>query len=71
MALPGILQWLLMNMVQHPDTKEVGWRHNLDAIQANFGASQTIEGWRSIGADKTFFVDTWPIFLQIPEIASS
>lgn len=32
----GIRQWLLMNMVQHPDTKEVGWRHNLDAIQTAF-----------------------------------
>jgi len=32
----GIRQWLLMNMVQHPGTKEVGWRHNLDAIQTAF-----------------------------------
>ena len=33
---PGLRQWLLMNMVQNPDTGVVCWRHNLDAIQAAF-----------------------------------
>lgn len=48
----GIRQWLLMNMVQHPDTKEVGWRHNLDAIQTAFESD--IRTFPAMEADITY-----------------
>jgi len=33
---PGLRAWLLMNMKQNPETKEIGWRINLDAIHSSF-----------------------------------
>jgi len=41
-----------MNMVQHPDTKEVGWRHNLDAIQTAFESD--IRTFPAMEADITY-----------------
>lgn len=32
----GLRAWLLMNMRQHPETREIGWRINLDAIHRAF-----------------------------------
>ena len=33
---PGLRAWLLMNMRQHPETKEIGWRINIDGIHEAF-----------------------------------
>ena len=36
---PGLRAWLLMNMKQDPETKEIGWRCNLEAIHDAFKES--------------------------------
>jgi len=33
---PGLRAWLLMNMRQHPETKEIGWRININGIHEAF-----------------------------------
>lgn len=33
---PGLRAWLLMNMKQDPDTKQIGWKINIDGIHSAF-----------------------------------